>query len=170
MDYIIRLAEEKDAKAFYGISLRSHTASYYDQLIPDDSKSDFYSYYTWSKEGEADFTAGIQRKINHPDWFVAVAEQDGQVIGYTIAHLKHDGRLILRGLFVDPDRQAKGAGTALFEKSLTWSVTGKLIELSVIENNTVARSIYEKCGFRVRDVKDKDFFGAKMIVMQRHAD
>jgi GNAT superfamily N-acetyltransferase len=170
MDYTIRLAKKKDAPSFYGISLRSHTASYYDQLIPNDSKSDFYSYYTWSEEAEAAFTAGINRKINHPDWFVAVAEQGGLVIGYTIAHLKDDGRLMLRGLFVDPDRQAKGAGTALFKKSLAWGVVGNPIELSVMENNTVARRIYEKCGFTVGDPKKKDFFGAKMIVMHRLAD
>lgn len=170
MEYSIRPAENQDAPAFYAISLRAHTASYYDQLIPTALKSDFDSYYTWTKEAETEFTASILRKINHPDWFVTVAVQNQQVIGYTIAHLKDDGRLLLRGLFVDPDRHAKGIGTALFKASLTWGAAGKPIQLSVIENNTVARNLYEKCGFEIIGTKNKDFFGAKMIIMQRLAD
>jgi RimJ/RimL family protein N-acetyltransferase len=171
MDYAIRLAEEKDAAAFYPISLRSHTASYYDQLIPDECKEDFYAYYTRSSDAEHEFTAGIIRKIRHPDWRVAVAvRDDGSVVGYTIAHLRADNNLMLRGLFVDPDSHAKGAGTALFQLSLTWGVPGHPLMLSVIENNSVARGIYAKNGFVVTGVRAKSFFGAKMITMQHFAD
>lgn len=169
MDYSIRFADKRDASAFYDISLRAHTASYYDQFIPGDLQPEFYSYYTWSKQGEIEFTASILRKIAHPDWFVAVAVQDDRVIGYTVAHLKNE-RLMLRGLFVDPDRQARGVGTALFKTSLSWSIAGQPIELSVIKKNRVARHLYEKCGFEILERKNKDFFGAKMISMQRLAD
>lgn len=170
MDYVIRLAEEKDVDAFYSISLRSHTASYYDQLIPSAFQADFYAYYQWSSVHEQEFTANMTRKLAHPAWYAAVAECDGKVIGYTIAHSKIAGKLMLRGLFVDPVVHAKGIGTALFEFSLTWAQPDDIIELVVIDENIVARRLYERHGFMMTDEYDKDFFGAKMVRMQRLSD
>lgn len=170
MEYRIRPAEIDDAPALYGISVRAHTASYYDQLIPEILKDEFYAYYAWSAEHETEFTVKMARKIMHPAWHVAVAEQQGRVIGYTIAHSKQAGTLMLRGLFVDPVRHSMGVGSALFELSLTWAVRGESIELAVIENNTVARRLYERYGFVISKTKNEDFFGAKMVYMHRPAD
>jgi GNAT superfamily N-acetyltransferase len=169
MEYHIRPATIDDAPALYGISVRAHTASYYDQLIPDDFKAAFYEHYAISQAKKDAFIVRIRRKIEHADWQLAVAEQDGTVVGYTVAHRIGD-MLVLSSLFVDPVRHTKGIGTALFNLSLTWAKPGDKVSLSVIEANTVARSIYEKAGFKIVDTKSKDFYGAKTVTMERLAD
>jgi GNAT superfamily N-acetyltransferase len=170
MDYIVRLANPDDAPALYGISLRAHTASYYDTLVPQGFLAEFNQYYQWSDERQETATAVMVRKINHPAWRVAVAESEGKIIGYTLAHLKDEGKLMLRGLFVDPSSHSKGVGTALFELSLSWARPGDIAELVVIEENIVARRLYESHGFKIVGTKAEDFFGAKQVIMQAKLD
>lgn len=170
MDYVIRRANISDAEVLYSISLRSHATSYYENLVSDAQKQNFYDYYKCSAERESQFSAVMARKIIHPAWHVAVAVQGEGIIGYVIAHSKIEGKLMIRGLFVDPSKQSAGVGTALFERSLSWVKSGDSAELTVVEGNVIARSLYEKYRFEVIGEYEEDFFGAKQVIMQRPAN
>ncbi len=71
-----------------------------------------------------------------------VAEEAGKVVGF-MALIQH----VLGGLFVDPDHQGRGVGTALVEFA---KARKGLLEVDVFTQNTRARKFYEKHGFRLR--------------------
>jgi ribosomal protein S18 acetylase RimI-like enzyme len=84
-----------------------------------------------------------------PDHFNEVAEADGRVIGYVNLH-DRDGAAHLAYLFVDPEHQGKGIGTALMARALdharrrgyTRATLGTAVE------NAAARRFYERGGWK----------------------
>lgn len=73
-----------------------------------------------------------------------VARRGGQVIGYMLI----DGE-DLDHLYVHPDSQGEGVGTALLRKAL--SLSPRRVLLATSQRNTRARAFYEKHGFRATD-------------------
>jgi ribosomal protein S18 acetylase RimI-like enzyme len=76
-----------------------------------------------------------------------VARRDGRVIGYMLI----DGEE-LDHLYVHPDSQGQGVGTALLHKAL--SLSPRRVLLATSQRNTRARAFYEKHGFRATDFTD----------------
>jgi ribosomal protein S18 acetylase RimI-like enzyme len=70
-----------------------------------------------------------------------VARQGGRVVGYMLI----DGE-DLDHLYVHPDSQGRGVGTALLRKAL--SLSPRRVVLATSQRNTRARAFYEKHGFR----------------------
>ncbi|MDH2416689.1 GNAT family N-acetyltransferase [Nocardioides sp. CER19] len=73
----------------------------------------------------------------HETW---VAEQDGRVLGFAILTATW-----LDGLYVRPDAQGRGVGTALLQLAQALRPDG--FGLWVFESNTPARALYERHGF-----------------------
>ena len=166
MKHLLRPAKKSDASAMYQISIAAHTQNYYDKLIPDSQKPAFADQYIFSSHKRQRFISGINQKINDPQWLLCVAEVDVVVVGYAIAH-KENGRLLLKGLFVDPRFHGRGIGSDLFELSLTFAVKNMPIEMVVIHDNVVAKALYKKYGFYVIGQAKRKFFGAAQDVMQQ---
>lgn len=166
MKHVIRPAKKSDASVMYRISVAAHTQSYYNKLIPDSQKQAFANQYIPSSQKRQRFISGINQKMNDPQWFLRVAEINGDVVGYTLV-CKEDDRLLLKGLFVDPVHQREGVGTDLFKTSLLFAEKNMPIELVVIRDNFVAKTIYEKHNFRVTGPAKRKFFGAVQDIMQK---
>lgn len=78
-----------------------------------------------------------------------VARRDGQVIGYMLI----DGEDVDH-LYVRPDSQGQGVGTALLRKA--FSLSPRRVSLVTAQRNTRARAFYEKHGFRATAFTDGD--------------
>lgn len=78
---------------------------------------------------------------------VIVAERDGVPAGF----LSHTRGLISH-LFVHPDNQGKGIGTALLDDAITRH--GPPLHLWVFEANARARALYERRGFVITERTD----------------
>jgi ribosomal protein S18 acetylase RimI-like enzyme len=78
---------------------------------------------------------------------VWVAEDDGRVIG-----LLGLGDDVVRHLYVHPDQQNRGAGTALLALAKERRASG--LRLRVFQQNTGARRLYERCGFALVGLAD----------------
>lgn len=78
------------------------------------------------------------------DSTVVVAEAEGTVLGF----VGYKGSL-LSYLFVNPDLYRKGIGSVLFE--LVLPELGEGAWLCVAKNNTAARALYHKFGFKVAE-------------------
>jgi GNAT superfamily N-acetyltransferase len=77
-----------------------------------------------------------------PSADVWVAERDGRVVGVLV--LEDD---LLDWLFVAPDAQGTGVGTALLERAKAERPDG--LRLWVFESNRAARAFYEGRGFGI---------------------
>ena len=73
----------------------------------------------------------------HESW---VAEQDGRIVGFAVLT-----QTWLDGLYVHPEAQRSGVGTALLE--LAQAVRPHGLGLWVFESNTPARALYRRHGF-----------------------
>jgi ribosomal protein S18 acetylase RimI-like enzyme len=95
---------------------------------------------------------------------VLVAEAEGRVVGYVALHQSiplpsHAHVLELNGLAVDPDERGRGTGEALVEAAKTEAARrgASKLTLRVLAPNTVARRLYERCGFTTEGVLEGEF-------------
>lgn len=164
MSLTIRPATIQDLPAMYRISVAAHVAGYA-TFIPEAERERFDRKYTVTPEGEAAYIAKMTSQLQDPSWLFWVAEKEGRILGYTLAHKLNDHHLLKKGMFVDPASQGEGVGSALFQASLE-PIDSGIIELSVITNNERAKHIYEKNGFRVVGTDPETYFGATLDVMR----
>jgi ribosomal protein S18 acetylase RimI-like enzyme len=96
-------------------------------------------------------------QLEEPSVVVLVAEEDGDVIGYTYAGLEGRDYMSLRGpagvlydILVDPPHRGRGIGRLLLEATLeTLERSGaKQIVLSTAERNETAQRLFTRAGFR----------------------
>lgn len=168
MSLTIRTAANRDCDAIYEISCSVHLSSLYRRLIPPSHYDDFLRRYTPDALQRARYCDEMAKRLQNPDWHVWVAELDGAVVGFTLAHDEGD-IFALKGLFVLSDHQGKGVGKQLFQQSCEAAKGPQTISLEVIEQNAHAIGIYERAGFRRENSSAKNFFGARMISMSRNA-
>lgn len=93
-----------------------------------------------------------------------MAELDGVVAGYAMLQQamplpSHRHVLEIGGLAVDPVRQGLGIGRRLVEEAAQEARRRGALKLSlrVLAPNTVARGLYESCGFVVEGVLRGEF-------------
>lgn len=82
-----------------------------------------------------------------------LAEGEGRILGFlAIAHSRRNGWEVLERLYVEPDAQNQGVGTALLEQAKALRPDG--LVLWVFQKNTGARRFYERHGFRLVKLTD----------------
>lgn len=90
----------------------------------------------------------LSRQLGDPDGCFLVAENsDGTIVGHAGAVRKAADVISLARLYVLPQLQGGGAGTALLEAVTDWAGQGTTIELEVETSNTPAIGFYNKHGF-----------------------
>lgn len=84
------------------------------------------------------------------DGIVTLAEEDGEIMGFSKVDWLPDGCTWLSGLRVDPAHWRKGAGSALTSKAVEISREGgaKAARMLIEESNTGSRALSLKLGFR----------------------
>ena len=91
------------------------------------------------------------REIVVPGAEVWVAEDDGEVVGFT-AFGTRDGVDFMEHLYVAPERQARGIGTRLMNRAKARRPEG--FRLWVFQANAGARRFYERHGLRLVELTD----------------
>jgi ribosomal protein S18 acetylase RimI-like enzyme len=95
-----------------------------------------------AEEDRAHFRGLLER--GHELW---VAEEDGRIRGF--AHLHED---VLQHLYVHPEAQGRGIGSALLDRVKERRPDG--FQLWVFQRNEGARRFYERHGMRLVEVTD----------------
>lgn len=102
----------------------------------------------------------IRGAVNSPDHLLLVAEKDGGgVAGFVLAQeqqsppypcLKPRRLAYLMDMAVSPDCRELGLGSSFIEQVKIWALNRGLeyVELNVLEENTRAIGLYERCGFK----------------------
>jgi ribosomal protein S18 acetylase RimI-like enzyme len=84
---------------------------------------------------------------------VWLAEEDGRPLGFlAIRRSRQNGWEVLEKLYVDPEAQNRGVGTALLEQAKALRPEGFV--LWVFQKNEGARRFYERHGFRLVKLTD----------------
>jgi ribosomal protein S18 acetylase RimI-like enzyme len=87
---------------------------------------------------------------------VWLAEENGSPVGFlAIRHSRTEGWEVLEKLYVDPEAQSRGIGTALLDQAKALRPDG--LHLWVFQKNTEAIRFYERHGFKL--VKPTDGAG-----------
>ena len=166
MDVVIRPALAHDFDEMITLSSKTHLSDMYKTLIPADEYERFSKTYEPGAERSARGIGTLSSRHSSRDWHMAVAEYDGEVVGFTVA--LHEGNMLkLRGLFVDPDFQGQGIGSALFDHSMTWRRGAEPVRLVVLKENRHAQRLYQSRGFTLVGRVESLFFGAEQVMMER---
>jgi putative acetyltransferase len=132
-----------------------------------DSFAEFKALYT-----EAGFKATTptedQIRIRMKEGPVWVALRNAVIIG-TVAAMKKNGSLYIRGMAVLPSARSTGAGTQLLREVEHWAASEKIhrIFLSTTPFLHSAIRLYEKSGFRRTDQGPHDLFGTPLFTMEK---
>lgn len=107
-----------------------------------------------TERGYGDFLIG---ELTREGVVLLVAEEDGEVVGYTYAKLEGNDWMTLRGpagaihdLIVDPERRGGGAGRMLLDAAIAalTAMGAPRIVLSTATQNEGAQRLFASVGFR----------------------
>ena len=107
-----------------------------------------------TEQGYASF---LGTQLEEPDVIVLVAEQDGEVLGYTYAGVEGYDYMALRGpagelhdIVVDPAHRGHGIGRTLLDATLAALEArgAPRVVLSTAEQNEPAQRLFARAGFR----------------------
>lgn len=96
-------------------------------------------------------------QLEEPNIVILVAEQNGEVIGYTYSGIEGTDYMSLRGpagvmydIVVDPDHRQQGIGRMLVDATLEAlkSKGAPRVVLSTAEKNVAAQRLFDRAGFR----------------------
>lgn len=125
------------------LRLRPYAPDDFDETVAvwRASKRAAFPYVEAQQRWTLEDDAGFFRSVISVEYEVWLAETEGRIAGL----LARKGDFIDQ-LFVHPDLQRRGVGTALLRKAVELSPGG--LRLFTFQRNQPARSFYEKYGFR----------------------
>ena len=137
----IRTADVGDATAIAAIGQVAFPAVHDSIIGPEATASVVEQTYSIDA-----LTACITRCATGNDAHFLVADEGGRVVGYL--HYDCDGaKPELHRIYVAPDRERSGIGSALLRELHARLSPGTTYVLLVAEQNTAARAFYERQGF-----------------------
>ncbi len=152
MNFTIRKMTNEDIKQIQSIAKKSWNVTY-EGIIPETIQNNFL-LMAYSDEM-------MKHRLNHS--FMYVAETDSELAGFVnFTPVDEKGLSELSAIYLDPDLQNRGIGTALLNEGIH-NIDGlKEIRLEVEKENKIGMSFYKAKGFDVVEEYDEDFDGHKL--------
>lgn len=106
---------------------------------------------------EAGYAAFLSTQLDDPDVLVAVAERDGELVGYVYAGIEphswkelRDRAGFIHDVYVEADARGAGVATALMRAALEWLTSRGVprVLLWTAAPNEAAREMFAHLGFR----------------------
>lgn len=149
MNYLIREANLEDIKDIQSVAKQSWNATY-KGIIPTEIQENFLSY--------AYNDVMMENRIKNS--YLFVSEYKGNVVGFAnFSPIKQEGEVELGAIYLLPESQGQGIGTALLQHGIE-NISGvKKIYINVEKENRIGRTFYEAKGFDTVTEFDDDFDG-----------
>lgn len=158
MNFTIRKMTNEDIKQVQSIAKKSWNATY-EGIIPEKIQNNFLAM-AYSDEM-------MQHRLNQS--FMYVAKSDSDLVGFAnFTSVDENGLSELSAIYLDPDCQNRGVGTALLHEGIH-NIDGlKEIRLEVEKENKIGMEFYNAKGFEVVEEYDEDFDGhiLKTVIMK----
>lgn len=148
MSHLIRAAVPADLEAIGRLGAL---------LVREHHEFDPRRFIAATPETPRGYASYLGTQLGQRDVVILVAEQDGNVVGYTYAGLEDWDYMALRGpagalydIVVDPSHRGAGVGQALLERTLAELAArgAPRVVLSTAEQNGAAQRLFARAGFR----------------------
>jgi ribosomal protein S18 acetylase RimI-like enzyme len=144
MNITIRKMHYEDTKQVQSIAKTTWNATY-KGIIPLEVQNNFLK----SNYSDESMIQRIERSI------VYVAEVEGKVVGFAnYSTVRDGGKVELAAIYLYPEFQGKGIGTALIQQAVRELKGMKEIFINVEKDNKIGMNFYEAKGFEI--VKESD--------------
>lgn len=153
---LIRKMKKSDMKQVQDIATKAWHATY-EGIIPREIQNRFLkSAYSDTR---------MKDRLKQPYFFVS--EVGGKVVGFAqFTEPDQKGITDLVAIYLYPEYQGKGIGTAFLEEGIKRLENVKEIHLNVEKDNHLGRRFYEAKGFSVIAEYEEDFAGHVLNTMQ----
>jgi len=148
MQFTIRKMVHEDITQVQNVAKITWHATY-EGIIPSEVQEKFL---------KAAYNEGtIQQRLERTTLFVA--EVEGRVVGFANFSPVSDGKVELGAIYLYPEHQGKGIGSALLQKGIQDLEGVTEIYINVEKENEIGKTFYEAKGFEVVSEFDDDFDG-----------
>lgn len=149
MAYVIRDMQQEDIKQVQDVAKTTWNATY-EGIIPSEAQENFLK----SAYNVEMMKQRLERSILY------VAEVEGRVVGFAnFSPVREDGKVELGAIYLYPEQQGKGIGSALLQKGIKDLDGVNEIYINVKKDNKIGTTFYEAKGFEVVKEFDDDFDG-----------
>lgn len=149
MNITIRKMHYEDTKQVQSIAKKTWNATY-EGIIPLEVQNNFLK----SNYSDESMKQRIERSI------VYVAEVKGKVVGFAnYSTVRDGGKVELAAIYLYPEFQGKGIGTALLQQLVKELKGLKEIYINVEKDNKIGMNFYEAKGFEIVKESDIEFDG-----------
>lgn len=149
MGFIIRKMIKEDIKQVQNVAKRSWNDTY-EGIIPFNVQENFLKS-TYNDEI-------MQKRLDGSVIFVAVVENN--IVGFAnFSWVKSGGKVELGAIYLHPEHQRKGIGTALLQEGIRNLEGVREICINVEKENKIGKTFYEAKGFETVEEFDEDFDG-----------
>lgn len=155
----VRTAGERDLEAIRGLLAETWHATY-DAIYGPQRVNEI--------TGEWHSMASLRARLTHPHSEFLVADDGKAIAGMAFAAAVDEGKLvILRQLYVLPQKQRAGIGTMLLEELGQCFPEARKLRLEVEAENAAAVSFYRSRGFSVTDSSAQMHADVSIVVMEK---
>ncbi|MDX8288699.1 GNAT family N-acetyltransferase [Metabacillus indicus] len=149
MAYEIRKMQLEDIEQVQDVAKTTWNATY-EGIIPTEIQENFLK--------SAYNNEMMKQRLEHSILFVS--EADGKVVGFAnFSPVTEDGKVELGAIYLYPEEQGKGIGSALLQKGIKDIDGVNEIYINVEKENNIGKRFYEAKGFEVIKEFDDDFDG-----------
>lgn len=148
MEYIVRPMKKEDIQQVQQVARASWNDTY-KGIIPLKIQENFLNY--------AYNTEMMQKRLEHSQ--MLVSEYKDIIVGFANFSTIGQGSVELSAIYLLPEYQGKGIGTALLNKGIDNFDRVKEIYVNVEKENKIGTSFYEAKGFQIVKEFDDDFDG-----------
>ena len=152
-----REAVDGDAESVQRVARKSWHAAH-DHIIGEDGVEQLLD--RWYGDDE------IRERIDREDAPMFLAVADGEIVGFVQGGTSDDGPAdaVVGSIYVSPEYWGKGAGTGLLEQLFdALRADGRdSVWLSVMADNEVGRSFYDKHDFQIHEERTVELAGREV--------
>jgi ribosomal protein S18 acetylase RimI-like enzyme len=157
MEFTIRKMQKNDIQQVQQVAKKSWNTTY-KGIIPLAIQENFLS--------SAYNDDMMQKRLEVS--YLYVSEVEGKIVGFVnFSSVKEDGETELGAIYLYPEYQGKGIGTALLQEGINNLKDVKKVFINVEKDNTIGTKFYEAKGFEVVSEFDDNLNGhiTKMLRM-----
>ncbi|WP_462413332.1 N-acetyltransferase family protein [Neobacillus sp. Marseille-QA0830] len=149
MEFIIREMQMEDIPQVQQIAKTSWNSTY-QEIIPLEIQESFLKA-AYNDEM-------MQNRLDNS--FIWVSETNGKIVGFVnFSPVKEDGKTELAAIYLNPEYQSVGIGTALLNEGIKKLEGINEIFINVEKDNTIGTTFYKAKGFKVVSEFDDNFDG-----------
>ncbi|MBN6206613.1 GNAT family N-acetyltransferase [Ralstonia pickettii] len=141
--------KKEDTAIVQDVAVKSWNATY-EGIIPAETQENFLNT-AYSDEM-------MERRLNNS--LLLVAEAEHNIVGFAnYSPVNNKGKAELGAIYIYPEYQGAGIGTALLQEGIKHLNDVKEIYINVERENKIGKNFYEAKGFVAIDEFDDDFDG-----------